>query len=85
MSASCMSAAPWHVPTLLDSRAVSELLGVKPSTLAQWRLNGGGPPFVKLGARCVRYRPEVVAAWINSLPNRLSTCDLGHDRAPVAH
>lgn len=43
-------------PLLLPQQA-AEILGVKVQTLAEWRLNGRGPPFIKLG-RAVRYRPE---------------------------
>ena len=38
-------------------------LGVKTQTLASWRYRGGGPAFIKLGARLVRYRREDLDAW----------------------
>ena len=50
-------------PSLLDTKAVAQHLGVKPNTLAQWRIKGDGPIFVYVG-RSVRYRPEDVESWI---------------------
>ena len=37
----------------------------RPSTLAHWRSDGAGPPFVKLGAR-VAYRGRDLNAWLES-------------------
>ena len=39
------------------------------------RVNGNGPPFIKLGSR-VLYRPGVVDAWLENL-TRSSTRDFG--------
>ena len=47
---------------LLTTREAAELLRVKESTLEQWRWNGKGPQFVKLG-RCVRYRQADLEAF----------------------
>lgn len=41
--------------TLLTTQEAAELLRVKESTLEQWRWQGRGPQFVKVG-RLVRYR-----------------------------
>ena len=41
-----------------------KLIGA-PSTLAHWRCEGKGPPFVKLGGR-VAYRGADLNAWIDS-------------------
>jgi predicted DNA-binding transcriptional regulator AlpA len=50
---------------LLSDIEVAALLGVSVDTVRNWRWRGGGPRFVKLGARAVRYRPEDVRAFIN--------------------
>jgi predicted DNA-binding transcriptional regulator AlpA len=49
----------------LTEREVSErgLAAVK--TLQKWRLNGEGPPYVKVGA-LVRYRRSDLEAWLAS-------------------
>lgn len=39
----------------LDTRQASELTGISTVTLDRWRVEGGGPPYVKLG-RLVKYR-----------------------------
>jgi excisionase family DNA binding protein len=60
---------------LLDTEQVAALLGLRPNTLAQWRVSGEGPMFVKIGRR-VRYRASDVDAWITKRSRR-STCDAG--------
>ncbi|ACH40466.1 MAG: hypothetical protein ACD_55C00119G0002 [uncultured bacterium] len=49
--------------TLLTTREAAEVLRVKESTLHQWRWQGRGPAFVKVG-RLVRYRVAEVEAYI---------------------
>jgi hypothetical protein len=49
--------------------------GPTTNTLAQWRMTGAGPTFIRIGRR-VRYRPDDVNAWIDSQARR-STCDPG--------
>ena len=41
--------------TLLTSEEVADMFGISPKTLASWRCDRRGPPFVKVG-RLVRYR-----------------------------
>lgn len=60
------------MPTLLTSSQVSKYLDVPTSTLANWRYQGRGPTFVRLGGH-VRYRASDVTEWINrELANRPS-------------
>lgn len=60
------------MPVLLTARQVSEYLGVPTSTLANWRYQGRGPAFVRLGGH-VRYRARDVTDWINrQLANKAS-------------
>lgn len=54
------------LPTLMDTQATAQLLGVQPRTLEAWRTRGHGPPFVTLSPRCVRYRLEEVERWLNN-------------------
>jgi hypothetical protein len=58
-----------------EARA-AELLSVNPRTLQQWRLRGGGPPFVRISSRCVRYRWRDLLAWAEQRL-RFSTSDFG--------
>lgn len=41
----------------LDTRQASELTGISTVTLERWRVDGAGPPYVKLG-RLVKYRRQ---------------------------
>ena len=43
----------------LTTQETAELLGVSAGTLGQWRFNGKGPRFLKLG-HAVRYEPEEI-------------------------
>ncbi len=49
---------------LLTPAEVAKILGVRPTTLANWRSTGRYDlPYVKLGS-VVAYRPEDVRAWV---------------------
>lgn len=48
---------------LATTDEVAEFLGVSPVTLAQWRGQGRGPGWVKVGRR-VRYDWIVVQSWV---------------------
>lgn len=51
-------------PKLSPDQAAPEL-GRKPSTLAKWRVSGGGPRFIKSGGR-ILYRLSDLRAWMDS-------------------
>ena len=60
-------------PITMTVADVSELLGVKPRTLAQWRSLGKGPAYLHLSASPrsqVLYLAVDVEAWLASLPRR---------------
>ncbi len=48
----------------LSTADVAEHLGVSASWLSKLRMYGEGPPFFKLGARCVVYDLNQVDAWV---------------------
>lgn len=50
---------------LLTEREAAVVLGVKPKTLANWRGQGKGPAYVKLG-RPVRYRAGTLTEWLQA-------------------
>ena len=50
---------------LIDAKAAAAYLGVSPWTLADFRLKGVGPNYIKVG-RCVRYRRSDIEAWLVS-------------------
>jgi excisionase family DNA binding protein len=58
---------------LLTPLQAAEVLQLSPWTLAQWRHQGRGPAFVRLG-RLVRYRQEDLTQYVEgSLTTRQSS------------
>ena len=53
------------VVAVLTTPEAAAYLNVQPSTLEQWRWNGRGPDFVKLG-RSVRYRQADLEAFLGA-------------------
>jgi hypothetical protein len=52
---------------LMTENEVSRRLNVSLASLRRWRLTKRGPAFVKVGS-LVRYQPEDLEAWLDSLP-----------------
>lgn len=44
----------WH--GLIDENDAARFLGLRPRTMQKFRYEGGGPNFVRLSSRCVKYR-----------------------------
>jgi predicted DNA-binding transcriptional regulator AlpA len=61
---------------LLDTRAAAAVLRLSPRTLESLRLRGGGPRYIRLSRRAVRYHPSDLDCWIES-SRRSSTSDTG--------
>ena len=53
--------------SFLNEQEVSKRLNVSVATLRRWRLEKGGPTFIKVGS-LVRYRPEDLDSWVAALP-----------------
>ncbi len=51
------------LPDLLTPEEVAELTGLSTETLAQWRSQRRGIPYLKVG-RCVRYDPADVHEYL---------------------
>lgn len=49
----------------LSAEQLADLIGVSIYTLQRWRTQGTGPDFEKFGNQ-VRYRVDVVEAWMRS-------------------
>ncbi len=50
---------------LKTEREAAALLAVSPRTLADWRLDGKGPPYVKLHG-AIRYRLDDLEAFVSA-------------------
>jgi predicted DNA-binding transcriptional regulator AlpA len=49
---------------LLTAAEAGEQTGLSVETLAQWRSQGKGPPYVKISRNCVRYRQCDLDGWL---------------------
>lgn len=61
-------------PILLTTEQAAQYLNLQPTTLCAWRCKGGGPEYIKLGKRSVRYT-------LNSLQDFVEKSTLAHTAA----
>ena len=61
---------------LLSEKEVARLTGFSVRTLQGWRWRGTGPLFIRVSARCIRYRRQDVERWLEQRL-RSSTSDPG--------
>lgn len=65
LSAEKLNSRREPTPTkLLTPQEVSEITGLSVETLAQWRSQKKGPPYVKISRNCVRYRQSDLEVWL---------------------
>jgi len=50
---------PMPLKTYLDDREVSVLTGISRRTLQNWRWLRKGFPYLKVGRRCLYYKPDI--------------------------
>ena len=48
---------------LLDEQHAARFLGFTPRALQAWRQRGGGPKFVRISSRAIRYRRCDLIEW----------------------
>lgn len=65
-----------YLEQLLKEKSAAEFLQMSERTLQGMRLRGGGPLFIRISHRAVRYRRKDLLEWINS-KIRTSTSDMG--------
>lgn len=61
------SVAGKQIQSLLNEHDVAKIIRMSLASLRRWRLLGQGPRYLKLGSAC-RYKPDDVAAWLDSRP-----------------
>ena len=61
---------------LYDTSQVARFTSLSETYLRQMRVSGGGPRYLKLTAKAVRYRASDVLAWIDARPAVGSTSEL---------
>ena len=64
----------WH--SLVDEKVAAAFLDLTPRTMQAYRQRGGGPKFIVLSSRCIRYRRIDLKAWADARI-RTSTADQG--------
>lgn len=72
--------SPGWLDEAIDTEEASRIVGFPPCTLHTWRCRGEGPPFLKLGARSVRYQRRALLEWLAARQRR-NTSDPGNGRA----
>jgi hypothetical protein len=50
---------------LRDEKEAAEYLNVAVRTVQAWRQRGGGPKYLSISRRCVKYRLEDLDSWAN--------------------
>lgn len=63
---------------LFTPHQAADFLSLSPRWLELKRYHGGGPPFVRISARCVRYRLSDLEEWVGDRV-RHSTSDVRGD------
>ncbi|WP_338144505.1 helix-turn-helix transcriptional regulator [Neoroseomonas marina] len=53
--------------SLLTRAQAEKYLNLPPRTLERVRINGGGPPFMRVGARTHLYSRTDLDAWVQSI------------------
>ena len=51
--------------SLVRQEEAATILAVTPRCLENWRHRGGGPSYVKISARCIRYRRSALKDFID--------------------
>ena len=77
--------SPAHAPpeywnSLINEEAAAEHLGLKVRTMQGFRYRGGGPQYVRISSRCLRYRRVDLREWADARV-RTSTSDPGKGTA----
>ena len=60
------SLPPDYHDCLINETEAARFLGYSVRALQNWRVRGGGPPFVKVSARSIRYRRRDLTVWAES-------------------
>jgi hypothetical protein len=56
--------SPNGFPPFMRPAELAQLLHLKPKTLAEYRVSGEGPEFIKAGPRLCIYTAAAVEAWL---------------------
>lgn len=65
---------------LINEADAAAFMGLTVRCLQGWRYRGGGPQYIRISARCIRYRRQDLQVYANARV-RISTSDLGSEAA----
>ncbi len=74
-----LKTSPGWLDEAVDTAEASRIIGFPVCTLHTWRSRGDGPPFLKIGARSVRYQRRTLLQWMADRQRR-NTADRGERR-----
>ena len=66
---------PDYLDRLINENEAAHFLSYSVRTLQNWRVRGGGPEFIRVSGRSIRYRRRDLIAWCES-HKRVSTSDM---------
>jgi predicted DNA-binding transcriptional regulator AlpA len=69
---------PDYLDRMLTESEASSFIGFSVRALQGWRVSGGGPHYVKIGGKAVRYRRRDLIAWAETNLRR-TTSDQGSE------
>ena len=56
-----------HLDRMINEHTAADFLGYTIRALQNWRVRGGGPKFVKVSGRSIRYRRRDLIEWAEGL------------------
>lgn len=57
---------PDYLDRLITENDAAPFLGHSVRTLQKWRVKGGGPPFVRISSRSIRYTRRELMRWAHA-------------------
>ena len=57
---------PDYLSRMINEHEAAIYIGHSVRALQNWRVRGGGPIYVKVSARSIRYRRRDLVAWVES-------------------
>ena len=72
---------PDYLDRLINEYMAAGFLGYTVRALQNWRVRGGGPNYVKVSARSIRYRRRDLLAWIEAKTQANTSQDTNKDAA----
>ncbi len=62
-----LSHDPDYLDRMINEHKAADFLGYTIRALQNWRVRGGGPKFVKVSGRSIRYRRRDLIEWAEGL------------------